>query len=65
MVSLMRIDVARHFRLRELYCDQNKIQSLVIDRASSSTSAANKSQESQLRTLNLSWNHIGKYEGYI
>ena len=60
MVSQLRIDVGRHFRMRELYADQNKFQSIVIDRQHHS-----KGQECQLRTLNLQSNHLGKYEGHI
>lgn len=62
MVSQLRLDVARHFRLRELYADQNKFQSLIIER---NVLPTQKLQESQLRTLNLSCNHLGKYEGRV
>ena len=33
MVSQLRLDVARHFRMRELFADQNKFQSLIIERS--------------------------------
>ena len=33
LVSQLRIDVGRHFRMRELYADQNKFQSLIIERS--------------------------------
>lgn len=33
MVSQLRFDVSRHFRMRELSADQNKFQSLIIERS--------------------------------
>ena len=62
MVSQLRFDVSRHFRMRELLADQNKFQSLIVERSALPTQ---KHQESQMKTLNLSCNHLGKYEGKI
>ena len=59
MVSQLRIDVGRHFRLREVHADSNKFQSLMVERSHAAK------QESQLRSINLSCNHLGKYEGHI
>ena len=33
LASQLRLDVGRHFRLRELYVDQNKLQSFVINKS--------------------------------
>jgi len=51
----LRLDVGRHFRLRELIADQNKFQSFIVERSQTS-----KAQASQLRSVSLSSNHLGK-----